>query len=159
MSPDENKALVQRLYDDLFNRGRLRLADQLIAPDFVNHVVPPGTPQGPDGVRHIITMLRSACPDSRYVIEDLIAEDDKVAARVTFSGTHAGVFQGLPPTGQRVLQEQIHILRIAGERGAELWAAWDNLALLRHVGGRVVRAGKERHRAAAEEEGPGAIQP
>lgn len=140
MSLEENKALVQRLYDDLFNHSRLRLADELFDASFVNHAAPPCTPLGPDGVRQVIANLRSACPDCRYLIEDLIAEDDKVVARVTFSGTHAGVFHSLQPTGRHIVQEQIHILRIAEGHGIEHWAAWDNLDLLRQMGARIAPA-------------------
>ena len=135
MSLDDNKALVLHIYDDLFNRGRLSLAGELIAADFISHAVPDGTPAGTEGIKGFITMLRAACPDGRYVIEDLIAEDDKVAARITFSGTHCGPFLGITPTGKHVTQEQLHLIRIHGGKAVEQWAIRDDADLARQLGG------------------------
>ena len=134
MSVDANKAVVQRLYDDLFNRGRLAVADELVAADYRSHAAPPGTPAGPDGLRQAATLLRAAFPDGRHVIEDLVGEDDRVAARLVFRGTHHGPYWGIPPTGRRGAQAQLHLLRLVAVQVAEHWALRDDLGLLEQLG-------------------------
>lgn len=135
MCVDANKAVVQRLYDDLFNRGRLAVADELVAANCISHSAPPGVPDGPAGMRHVAGLLRAAFPDGRLVLEDLIGEDDRVAARLVFRGTHHGTYRGLSPTGRRVVQAQMHLLRLVGGQIAEHWAVRDDLALLDQLGG------------------------
>ena len=134
MCVDANKAVVQRLYNDLFNRGRLAVADELVAADCISHAAPPGVPDGPAGMRHVATLLRAAFPDGRLVLEDLIGEDERVAARLVFRGTHQGHFWGIAPTGRRVVQAQMHFLRLVGGQIAEHWAVRDDLALLDQLG-------------------------
>ena len=133
MPLDDNKALVLRIYDDLFNRGRLSLTGELIAADFIAHIAPDRTPAGPDGIKSFITMLRAAFPDGRYMIEDLVAEDDKVAARITFSGTHSGPFLGIAPTGKHVTQQQLHLIRVRDGMAVEQWAVGDDADLARQL--------------------------
>ncbi len=134
MSVDANKAVIQRFYDDLFNRARLAVADELVAVDCRSHAAPPGTPAGPDGMRQAVALLRAAFPDGRYVIEDLIGEDDRLAARLVFRGTHHGPYRGIPATGRRVVQAQVHVLRLAGGQVVEHWAVRDDLGLLHQLG-------------------------
>jgi steroid delta-isomerase-like uncharacterized protein len=134
MSAEDNKHNVQRAFDGLFNRGELALADELASADFLNHEAPPDAPRGPEGLRQIVTMLRTAFPDIHYDVEEVIAEDDKVAARTTMQGTHTGPFMGIPPTGRRVVQAQIHILRFVGGKAVEHRAVRDDLGLLRQLG-------------------------
>jgi predicted ester cyclase len=134
MSVDANKAVTQRFYDDLFNRARLAVADELVAVDCRSHAAPPGTPVGPDGMRQAVALLRAAFPDCRYVIEDLIGEDDRMAVRLVFRGTHLGLYRGIPATGRQVVQVQMHVLRLAGGQVAEHWAVRDDLGLLDQLG-------------------------
>lgn len=128
VSVEDNKLLVLRLYDDLLNRGRLGLAAELIAADFVDHGAPPGAPSGPAGLCAFVRALRVAFPDGRHVLEDLIAEDDLVAVRLTFVGTHTGPLVARP-TGRRVAEPQIHIVRVADGKGIERWMASHDMAL------------------------------
>ena len=134
MCVDANKAVVERLYDDLYNRRRLTVAEEFVAVDCISHAGPPGPPAGPGGMRQAVTLLRAAFPDHRLVIEDLIGEDDRVAARLVFRGTHRGPFRGIPPTGRRVVQAQVHVLRLVGGQIAEHWAVRDDLGLLEQLG-------------------------
>ncbi len=133
MCLEQNKALAQRLYDDFFNRRHLALVAQIVTADYINHAAPPNTDSGRAGLVEQVTLLCAAFPDNRHVIEDLIAEGDKVVARVTFSGTQTGPFRGVAPTGRRVSQEQIHVLRIAGGKVAEHWAVRDDLGLMEQL--------------------------
>jgi steroid delta-isomerase-like uncharacterized protein len=136
MSTEANKALVVQLYEEIFNHGNLDLADTLVAPEAVVHdpQVPPGAPSGPAGLRFVVTLLHTAFPDDQHLIEDLIAEGDKVVVRLTHQGTHQGPLFGLPPTGKRVSQTSIHIFRFADGKLVEGWANRDDLGLLQQLG-------------------------
>ena len=136
MSTEANKTIVMQLYEEVFNKGDLDLADKLIAPNVVNHdpQLPPGVPSGPQGLKAVVTMLRSAFPDDHHTIEDLIAEGDKVVVRLTHSGTHQGSFLGLPPTGKHISQTSIHIFRFADGKLVEAWANRDDLGLMQQLG-------------------------
>lgn len=134
MSAEQNKHSVQRAFDGLFSRGELTLADELVSADFLNHEVPAGAPRGPAGLRQLVTMLRTAFPDIHYDVQELLAEDDTVAARTILRGTHQGPFMGIPPTGRPVVQEQIHILRFADGKIVEHRAVRDDLGMLQQLG-------------------------
>ncbi len=136
MSLEANKAIVIQLYEEVFNKGDLELADKLIAPNALNHdpQLPPGVPSGPQGLKAAVTMLRSAFPDDHHTIEDLVAEGDKVVVRTTHSGTHQGSFLGLAPTGKHITNTSIHIFRIASGKIVEVWATRDDLGLMQQLG-------------------------
>jgi predicted ester cyclase len=136
MSTAANKAIVVQLYEEIFNKGNLDLADHLVAPNAVNHdpAVPPGIPSnGPQGLKSAVTMLRSAFPDDHHTIEDLIAEGDKVVVRLTHSGTHQGNFMGLAPTGKHITNTAIYIFRFASGQLVEYWGNRDDLGLLQQL--------------------------
>ena len=136
MSTEANKAIVVQLYEEVWNRGDLDLADKLVASNAVDHEPqrPPGAPGGPQGLKAVVTMLRSAFPDDHSMIEDLIAEGDKVVARLTHTGTHQGAFLDLPPTGKHISTTSIHIFRFADGQLVEHWASRDDLGLLQQLG-------------------------
>jgi predicted ester cyclase len=96
---EENKAQFRRAYEEVLDQGDVLVVDELIAPDFLNHAAPPGRDRGPESLRWLATMLRTAFPDLRFTIEELVAEGDIVAGRLTMSGTHEGPLTGIPPTG------------------------------------------------------------
>ena len=134
MSTEDNKATVQHLYEQLFNQGNLSVADEVIAPDFINHNASPGSNRGPESMRQLITMLSTAFPDMHYTIEELVAEGDTVVARVTVSGTHRGPFQGMPPTGRSFRQAQMHFIRFRDGKAVEHRAVRDDLGMMRQLG-------------------------
>ena len=93
MSTEQNKALLRRLYEELFNRGNLNVVDELIAPDAVEHEEAPGLEgTAQELAKQFVTMLRTGFPDLRATVEDMIAEGDKVVAHITLKGTHQGEF-------------------------------------------------------------------
>jgi len=134
MTTDENKAQFRRTFEELFNRGNLAVADDLVAPDFLNHDAPPDQNRGPESMRGTVTMLRSAFPDLHFTIEELIAEGDTVAGRVTAAGTHLGTFMGISPTGRPFQQQQMHIVRFRDGKGIEHRAVRDDLGMMRQLG-------------------------
>jgi steroid delta-isomerase-like uncharacterized protein len=129
---DRNKAVVRRLVEEVYNRGDVRLLSELVAAGHVGHEAI-GDHYGPEGVQVVVLELRAAFPDLRVTLEDLVAEGDRVVRRFTLRGAHAGPFQGIPPSGQRVAVGGIGIDRLADGKLAESWVSLDALALLRQV--------------------------
>ena len=117
----ENKAQFRRAYEELLNGGNLEVAEDLVAPEFLNHEAPPGRDRGPESMRGLATMLRTAFPDLHFTIEELVAEGDTVAGRLTMSGTHRGPLMGMPPTGRSVRQDHMHFVRFQNGKAIEHW--------------------------------------
>jgi steroid delta-isomerase-like uncharacterized protein len=135
MSAEQNKALVRQMVEEMFNRGNISVADKFLAPDFVEREeLPPGIPRDREGVKQLTAMFRSAFPDFKATIDDIIAEGDKVVIRQTWSGTHKGEFMGIPPTGKRVSIGVIDIIRMAGGKGVEHWGQMDNMRMMQQLG-------------------------
>ena len=134
MSVEENKALIRRQFDELWNRHDLDVVDELFAADYVGHLYPYPAIQGPKMVKRIAVMLRTGFPDSRYTVDDQIAEGDKVATRYTFSGTHTGDYQGLAPTGKPAEMTGMLISQVADGKIIEEWLNVDLLGLLQQLG-------------------------
>jgi predicted ester cyclase len=97
MSAEENKAVIRRLIEEVYNEGNLDVVDELVAPDLFDHAAVPEHQHGIDGFKHVIEWVRDISPDVHYEIDDIIAEGDKVAVRMTQSGTHTGPIRGIPP--------------------------------------------------------------
>jgi predicted ester cyclase len=123
----QNKQVTRRLLDELFARGNLDAADELVHPEFVNHEAPPGAPQGPEGLKQTVGWLRGLWGDMVADIEDEICEGDKVVARVTMHGHHLGEFLGRPATGKPFAVKQIHIWRLEDGKVIEHWSVRDDL--------------------------------
>ena len=134
MSTEENKARVRRIYEEINSQNHEEMMEEFAARDLVWHGAPPGTPPGLAGAKQAHTALFTAFPDAHWVVEDLIAEGDKVAVRLTMRGTHQGDFMGIPPTGKEVTVTGISIYRFAGGRLVEDWSSVDNLGWLQQVG-------------------------
>ena len=137
MSTEENKAVVRRMYEEC-NKGKeaaMAVLEELVAPDYVWHgALPPGISPDLAGWRQGRIAFLTAFPDLHVVVEDLIAEGDKVVARLTMRGTHQGDFMALPPTGKVVTVTGIVILRFAGAKEVEHWSSVDNLGWLQQLG-------------------------
>jgi steroid delta-isomerase-like uncharacterized protein len=134
-SAEENKAVVLRQEEEIFTRGNLDAAEEIYAPGYVGH--DPSNPEdvmGPEAAKQAAADYRRAFPDLRVTVEDLIAEGDKVVARLRFSGTHLGELEGIAPTGRRVDCTGIVVSRIEGGKIAEDWANFDDLGLMRQLG-------------------------
>ena len=131
---EENKTVFRRAYEELLNRGDLSVADELVAPDFINHEAPPGRDRGPESMRVLATMLRTAFPDLHFTIEELVAEGDVVAGRLTMSGTHEGPLMGMPPTGRSVQQAHMHFVRFRDGKAVEHWGVRDDLGMMQQMG-------------------------
>src|SRR5579871_541742 len=106
MSPltntDQNKSTYRRFIQEVFNEGQLDGIEMYLSPTYVYHDAPPGTPQGRDGVKQVVSTFRTAFPDLEISVEDQVAEEDKVCSRTTMRGTHKGDIFGVPATGRSV---------------------------------------------------------
>jgi predicted ester cyclase len=134
MSVKENKELVRRYFSagEAEIKAEFAGKNEYHAPEFTNHM-----PAGDLKLKEYgqaMNALLVAFPDTKYTIEDMIAEGDKVVARYKFYGTHKGVYRGIAPTGKRVNAEGIEIVNIAGGRLVEAWSSFDNLGMMRQLG-------------------------
>ena len=124
MTLDHNKALIRRLFEEVIPSGDPAAVRGVIAADFVDHDPLPGQPAGAAGAEYVFSAMRTAHPDLRFSIDDLIAEADRVTIRWTMRGTNTGPLLGRAPTGQPVRLAAIAIFRIADGRVVERWAGW-----------------------------------
>ena len=135
MSTEQNKAAARRLIEEVFNQGNIDLIDEIVASDFVEHEdMGPGIPPGREGLKPATEMLRSAFPDFQATIQDMIAEGDKVVLRMTWSGTQAGAFMGIPASGKSFTIEVFDIMRIDGGKIAEHWGQTDIMGMMQQLG-------------------------
>lgn len=135
MAAEQNKALIVRFVDELFNKGNMGIVGEIFTPDFIEHEqLPPGIPSGREGVKVLSSVLRSAFPDFKATIEDTLAEGDKVVVRMTWSGTHKGEFMGVPASGKRVTIGVIDIIRITNGKFVEHWGQMDGMGLMQQIG-------------------------
>ena len=135
MSIEQNKAVARRWSEELWGRGNLAVADEIIAADYVRH--DPGDPfpaRGPADVKRIVTMLRAMLPDLRIEVEDMVAEGDRVVSRYTAVATDTLGYLGRPPTGKTIRTPAIQVFRFADGKIVESWAVRDDLGTLRQLG-------------------------
>ena len=134
MSAEENKAIARRGYEAI-NRNNLDALDEVVAPDITDHDPAPGQAPGLEGVKQWFSSMHTAFPDFRMNVEDMIAEGDKVVARVRLSGTNQGEFMGIDATGNRVTITGIDILRVnADGKIVEHWGNFDDLGMMQQLG-------------------------
>ena len=133
MSAEENKALVRRFYEQM-DEDNVVIIDQLVAANYVGHVVGSEDIRGREGLKELAAAFHSAFPDLQRVIEDLIAEGDKVVGRFTARGIHKGEFMGIAPTNKQVTFTAIGIYQFDEGKLVEDWIEYDALGLLQQLG-------------------------
>lgn len=102
MTPEENKQFMRQFIEETINRKNLDALNRLVAENFVEEVPFPGQGPGREGLRYALGIFLSAFPDIQWVVDEQIAEGEKVVTRFTWTGTQQGEFLGIPPTGKRV---------------------------------------------------------
>jgi len=120
MNEERNRAIVSRLYEDLWNTGNLAVADELFAK--------------PDRVKQYIATFREAFPDIQHTVREMVAEGDTVVVRWSAHGSHMGTFHAIQPTGQRISYEGITITHLVDGKIAEHRTIWDTVAVLEQIG-------------------------
>jgi steroid delta-isomerase-like uncharacterized protein len=118
---DSNKVLVRRVYD-AFGSGSVDLLDEVVAEDFRDHDPMPGQAEGLAGLKQAVGLFRVAFPDGEMLVDDMVAEGDKIVSRVTLRGTQRGSFFGLPASGRIVSAEGIEIYRVHKGKIVEGWS-------------------------------------
>ena len=134
MSTEENKAASRRVFEEVFNKGDLSIANELIATDYAGHSSIMPDFNGPEGFKQYATMMRTAFPDLHITIDDMFAEGDKVVNRWTSRGTHKGEMMGIAPTGKQITIAGMVISRYVGGKQVEAWVSSDMLGMLQQMG-------------------------
>jgi steroid delta-isomerase-like uncharacterized protein len=131
---DRNKAVYRRFIQEVFNEGRLDMLEQLLSPSYIYQDAPPGTPPNAEGIKQVVANARTAFPDLKVAIEDLVGEGDKVCARLTTSGTHKGVFFDIPPTGKTISMKGMTMIHFIDGRMVASWVLNDVMGLMNQLG-------------------------
>jgi steroid delta-isomerase-like uncharacterized protein len=134
MSESGNRAVVQRFLEEVVNQGRLEQANEIVAEDFVELDPLPGQRQGREGLKDVIGMLRTAFRDMHWVVDEMIAEGEKVVTRFTWTGTQQGTFMGIPATGRSVVVKGVVIDRIVGGMMTDSRILMDTMGLMQQLG-------------------------
>jgi len=144
MTPNQNKALVRRFYEEVWNKGNLDAADEVFAANYVRHDLRPGNAlPGPDGQKQIARDFRAAFPDLHMSVDLMIAEGDLVTARWTTEGTNTGVWGSVPATGKPIRFSGVNIFRIADSKVVELWNHRDDLGVMQQLGAPIYAGAKD----------------
>lgn len=141
MSLESNKDLVRRFIAEVFVKGSDQAVDELVAEDFVPHSwgkMPPGR----EPLKQAQKRVHQGLTGASMTIEDMIAEGDKVAVRLTAKGTHTGDFMGMPGSGKSYTISEIHIFRVRDGQVAEHWRDADMLGMMQQLGALPVPGGK-----------------
>jgi steroid delta-isomerase-like uncharacterized protein len=128
-----NKELMRRFYKEVFGDWNMALVDEVVSPQFVSHDWPEGTPTGTQPFLGFYSAIRSALPDARYEVDDLIAEGDKVVVRWRLLGTHKGDFGGFAATGRPIELKGVAIYRLEDGKLMERWVVADLYAVLQEM--------------------------
>ena len=130
---EQNKTLARRWFEDLFSRGNLDAANEILSAEFVDHLTHEDE-RGIEELKHYVTIYRTAFPDIQDSVEDIVAEADKVVVRWRSGGTHQGEFMGVPPTGRHVTFSGMRLFRIAENKIVESWVNIDERGLREQLG-------------------------
>lgn len=133
MSIEQNKLIMYRMIDEVWNKGNMEAADELFAAD---HTSPsaPDLPPGSEGVKILVKMFREAMPDYHMDIDMIVADEEQVAARFIQSGTHTGGdLMGMPASGNRAEWTEIGVLQIADGKITQSWYEVDMLSMLQQL--------------------------
>jgi steroid delta-isomerase-like uncharacterized protein len=130
----DGKTVVRRWLEEGLAGGELSALAETISRDVVFHSGPSESTRGTDELLSVVAEYRTAFPDLSVIIEEQIAEDDRVATRFRVSGTNLGEIGGMDPTGNRVSVQVINIVRIDDGRIAEVWSETDSFEVLQQLG-------------------------
>ena len=133
---EENKAVVRRWFEEVWNQGREATIDELFPAEGVAHGLGDSEADvhGPTEFKPFAANIRGSIPNTQIRVEDILSEGDRVAVRVTLEGTHTGHGLGVSPTGRNVSIQGIIILRMVDGQILEAWNSYDQLGLLRQIG-------------------------
>ncbi len=131
---EKNTAAMRRFYDEVMNKGNLKVIDELVDLQYVDHFVTPGIPADKAGLTQIMTMYRTAFPDLQVTVEDIIAKADKVWVYTTARGTQKGEFMGMPASGKKIEVKGFDIVRFVNGKAVEHWGLNDDMTMMQQLG-------------------------
>jgi predicted ester cyclase len=134
MSIEENKAVVRRFFEELLSTDNLALADELLSPGFRFYFAGSPDPMDLKQYKEFLVARRAAFPDRCFVVEEMIAEGDKVSARFTMHGVHQGEFRGITPSGTEVKMTGIDMIHLAEGKMVEDRVEVDQLGMMQQLG-------------------------
>ena len=134
MSIEEIKGIARRYIEDIWSKGNLNLLEQLISERFVNHNSGPNESPGINGIKEGVEAFHNGFSDIRFVIEDLVSEEDKIAIRGLFQGIHTEEFLGVPPSEKEITMTWIIILRVEDGKITDRWGNMDEFGLMTQLG-------------------------
>jgi steroid delta-isomerase-like uncharacterized protein len=131
----ENKAIIRRLYEEIWNKRKVELVSEIISPSHALQApVVPGSAVGPEAYKRMLMLFFAGYPDLHFQVEDIIAEADKVVACWTLAGTHKGEYLGIPATNKKVSVDGITIHHIANGKIMDSYSNWDALGMMQQLG-------------------------
>ncbi len=130
---EQNKMLARRWFEDLFSRGDLDAANEILSADFLDHL-PREEERSIEELKRYVGIYRSAFPDIQDTVEEIVAEGDKVVVRWRSRGTHQGEFMGVAPTSTHVTFTGMRLFRMAENKIAESWVNIDERGLQEQLG-------------------------
>ena len=131
---ENNKAVIRKFLEEVINQNRMDRATDMVAEDFVELDPLPGQRQGREGLKEVLGMMRAAFPDIHWMVEEMVAEEDKVVTRFTWTGTHRGSFLGIPATGKSVSVKGVVIDQLAGGKMSASRMLMDSLGMMQQLG-------------------------
>ena len=135
MSAEDNRVIVQRWIEEIWNKGNLAVADEIVAANFANYdPAGPMLEPGRSGLKKQVALYRTAFPDLQVTIEDIVSEGNKVVIRWKAHGTHRGDLMGIPATGREATLMGISINKIVNGKIVEHRTNWDVLGLMQQLG-------------------------
>lgn len=131
----ENKAIVRRLYGEVWNGRQLEVVNEIISPSHALHgTIAEGSAIGPEAYKGTVTRFLTGFPDLRFSIDDMVAEDEKLVVSWNISGTHEGEFLGIPATHKKVSFDGITINHIVDRKIMDSYVSWDALGMIQQLG-------------------------
>jgi steroid delta-isomerase-like uncharacterized protein len=132
---DQHERIIRRYYEEVWNQGRLDVLDELLDQQYINHTPSvPDPPPGPDGLKPIVAAIRKAFPDLHYEIKDIVVNDSMAVARVIMTGTQQDSLFDLPPTGRKIMVNQINMEKIRNGKVVAHWRVTDELSMMKQLG-------------------------
>jgi steroid delta-isomerase-like uncharacterized protein len=135
VTSDDNRALVRRFWEEIWNQGNLSTVDAIVSPDFT--LEGPSFPdplRGPNGLKGWVTTVRTAFPDVRFTVDEEVAEGDKIVNRWSARGTHLGPLMDIPPSGKAILLRGMTLFTVVGNKVSVEYAVEDMLGMLQQIG-------------------------
>ena len=134
MSAEENKALLWRYVEAVWDKQNPAAVDDFLSPDYERHRSPTTAPLTREGQKQLLIQFRTAFPDIQLTVEEVIAEDTRLAFRSTIRATHQGEIFGIPPTGKRITVGLVDIIHIKNRQFVEQWGGPDLFDLVKQLG-------------------------